>query len=76
MRDLFASLFMGVCHDFEVEPYIWTLTGDVLTSSANFSDEARLDRVSVRINEFVIIFISASILLLFFCMMFLTNLLL
>ena len=75
MRDLFASLLMGVCHDFEVEPYLRTLT-DVLTSSANFSDEARLDRVSARINEFVIIFISASILLLFFCIMFVTKLLL
>ena len=74
-RDLFASLLMGVCHDSEFEPYLQTLTGDVLSSSANFCDEARLDRVSARINEFVIIFISASILL-FSCIMFLTKLLL
>ena len=43
VRDLFASLFKDVCHDIEVEPHLYTLTGDVLTSSANFSDEARLE---------------------------------
>ena len=47
MRDLFASLLKDVCHDVEVEPHLQTLTGEVLTSSANSSDEARLD-VSAR----------------------------
>ena len=41
LRDLFASLLMDVCHDFEVEPHLKTLTGEVLTSSANSSDEVR-----------------------------------
>ena len=47
--DLFASLLEDVCHDFEVEPHLQTLTGEVLASSANTcqSDEARLD-VSLR----------------------------
>ena len=43
MRDLFASLLMDVYHDFEVEPQLQTLTGEVFMSSANSSDEARLD---------------------------------
>ena len=43
MRDLFASLLMDVYHDFEVEPHLQALTGDVLTSSAKSSDEARVD---------------------------------
>ena len=43
MRDLFASLLKDICHDVEVEPHLQTLTGEVLTSSANSSDEARLD---------------------------------
>ena len=47
VRDLFASLLKDVCHDVEVEPHLQTLTGEVLTSSANSSDEARLD-VSAR----------------------------
>ena len=47
VRDLFASLLKDVCHDAEVEPHFQTLTGDVLTSSANSCDEARLD-VSAR----------------------------
>ena len=47
MRDLFTSLIMDVCHDFEVEPHLQTLTGDVLSSSANSSDEAQVD-VSAR----------------------------
>ena len=47
VRDLFASLLKDVCHDAEVEPHLQTLTGDVLTSSANSCDEARLD-VSAR----------------------------
>ena len=33
VRDLFASLFMDVCHDFEVEPHLKTSTGEVLTCS-------------------------------------------
>ena len=47
MRDLFASLLKDVCHDVEVEPHLQPLTGEVLISSANSSDEARLD-VSAR----------------------------
>ena len=47
VRDLFASLLKDVCHDVEVEPHLQTLTGEVLTNSANSSDEARLD-VSAR----------------------------
>ena len=47
VRDLFASLLKDVCHDVEVEPHLQTLRGEVLTSSANSSDEARLD-VSAR----------------------------
>ena len=43
MRDLFASFLMDVYHNFEVEPHFQTLTGEVLTSSANCSDEARFD---------------------------------
>ena len=46
MRDLFASLLMDVGHDFEDEPPFETLTGEVLTSSANSSDEARLDVIA------------------------------
>ena len=45
-RDLFASLLKDVCHDGEVEPHLQPLT-EVLISSANSSDEARLD-VSAR----------------------------
>ena len=47
VRDLFASLLKDVCHDVEVEPHLQTLTGDVLTSSGDSSDEAPLD-ISVR----------------------------
>ena len=43
MRDLFVTLLKDVCHDVEVEPHLETLTGEVLSSSANSSDEARLD---------------------------------
>ena len=43
VRDLFATLLKDVCHDVEVEPHLETLTGEVLSSSANSSDEARLD---------------------------------
>ena len=43
VRDLFASPLKDVCHDFEVEPHLQPLTGEVLISSANSSDEARLD---------------------------------
>ena len=43
MLDLFASLLMDVYHDFEFEPHLQTLTGEVFTCSANSSDEARLD---------------------------------
>ena len=46
VRDLFASLIMDVYPDFEVEPHVQTLTGELFTSSANSSDEARL--VSLR----------------------------
>ena len=46
-RDLFASLFRDVCHDVNVEPHLQTLTGEILSSSTNSSDEARLD-VSAR----------------------------
>ena len=47
VRDLFASLLQDVCHDVEVEPHLQTLTGEILTSSTNSSDEARMD-VSVQ----------------------------
>ena len=47
VRDLFASLLKDVCHDVEVEPHLQPLTGEVLISSANSSDEARLE-VSAR----------------------------
>ena len=47
VRDLFISLLKDVCHDVEVKPHLQTLTGEVLTSSANCSVEARLD-VSAR----------------------------
>ena len=47
MRDLFASLLKDVCHDVEVEPHLQPLTGEVLISSSNSSDETRLD-VSAR----------------------------
>ena len=47
MRDLFASLLQDVCHDVEVEPHTQTLTGQILSSSTNSSDEARLE-VSAR----------------------------
>ena len=47
MRDLFASLLKDVCHDVEVEPHLQPLTGEVLISSDNSSDKARLD-VSAR----------------------------
>ena len=43
VRDLFASLLKDVCHDNEVEPHLYTLTGNVLTSSANSSGESRLE---------------------------------
>lgn len=43
VRDLFADLLKDVCHDVQVEPQLETLTGEVLHSSANTSDEARLD---------------------------------
>ena len=43
VRDLFATLLKDVCHDVEVELHLETLTGEVLCSSANSSDEARLD---------------------------------
>ena len=43
VRDLFASLLKDVCHDAEVGPDLQPLTGEVLVSSANSSDEARLD---------------------------------
>ena len=48
VRDLFATLLKDVCHDVEVEPHLDTLTGEVLSSSANSSDEVRLD-VSARV---------------------------
>ena len=38
---------MYICHDVEVKPHLQTVTGEVLTSSANSSDKARLD-VSAR----------------------------
>ena len=43
MQDLFTSLLKDVCHDAEVEPHLQPLTGEVLISSANSSDEAHLD---------------------------------
>ena len=43
MRDLFASVLMDVYHNFEVEPHFQTLTGELLTSSADSSDEAHFD---------------------------------
>ena len=36
-------LIKDVCHDVQVEPHLQILTGEVLTSSVNSSDEARLD---------------------------------
>ena len=42
VRDLFASLLKDVCHDVEVKPHLQPLT-ELLISSANSSDEARLD---------------------------------
>ena len=42
-----ANLLKDVCHDVLVEPHLQILTGEVLNSGANSSDEARLD-VSVR----------------------------
>ena len=47
VRDLLANLLKEMCHDVQVEPYLQTLTGEVLNGGANSSDEARLD-VSVR----------------------------
>ena len=46
IRDLFASLLMDECHDFEVDLYLQTLIGEVLTSSTISSDEACLDIVA------------------------------
>ena len=43
VRDLFASLLKDVCNDDEVGPHLQTLTGEIVASSANSSDEARLD---------------------------------
>ena len=43
VRYLFAFLLKEVCHDVEVEPPLETLTGEALHTSANSSDEARLD---------------------------------
>ena len=42
---LFSKMY--ICHDVEVKPHLQTVTGEVLTSSANSSDKARLD-VSAR----------------------------
>ena len=41
--DLFSSLLKDLYHDDEVERHLQTLTGEVVTSSANSSDKARLD---------------------------------
>ena len=43
VRDMLANLLKDVCHDVQVEPHLQILTGEVLTSSVNSSDEARLD---------------------------------
>ena len=43
MGDLLAPLLWDVCHGAEVELHLRTLTGEVFASSANSSDEARLD---------------------------------
>ena len=43
VRDLLASLLQDVCHDVEIEPHLQTLTREILRSSINSSDEARLD---------------------------------
>lgn len=45
MQDLFATLLndIHVYHEVEVEPKLQTLTGKVLTGSANSYDEAHLD---------------------------------
>ena len=43
LQDLFTSLLKDVCHDVEVEPHLQTLTGEILTSSANSLYEARLN---------------------------------
>jgi hypothetical protein len=40
VRDMLANLLKDVCHDVEVEPHLQILTGEVLTSSANSSDDA------------------------------------
>ena len=42
-----ANLLKDICHDVQVEPRLQILTGEILNSGANSSDEARLD-VSVR----------------------------
>ena len=47
MRDFFASLLQDACYDVEIEPHLQTLTGEILSSSTNSSDKARLD-VSAR----------------------------
>jgi len=43
VRDMFAPLVKDVCHVLEIEPKLQTLTGEVLISCANSSNEARLD---------------------------------
>lgn len=45
VQDLFATLLkdIHVYHEVEVEPKLQTLTGKVLTGSANSYDEAHLD---------------------------------
>ena len=40
VRDMLANLLKDVYHDVQVEPHLQILTGEVLTSSANSSDDA------------------------------------
>ena len=46
VQDLFTSLLKEVCRDAEVGPHLQPLTGEVLISSANSSDEAHLDVIA------------------------------
>ena len=43
VRDLFATLLKDICHDVEFQPHLQTLKREILISSANSNNEARLD---------------------------------
>ena len=40
--EICSHLLQDVCHDVKVDPHLQTLTGEILSSSTNSSDEARL----------------------------------